>query len=139
MKFDSTRVGLTNASLCFEVVGAPSSEVALPCAGACAVPTLNADPRNVFMSRVKNPSRPPKPPVMKRFVLSQNEYDFGPLLTWKTAAMKEDEGDKEPSGQGHENRKQGTAATPGEAEVCGEEGAEELGATSTKGPSTRFA
>jgi hypothetical protein len=77
VKFDSKRVGLTNASLCFEVVGAPSSEVALPCAGACAVPTLNADPRNVFMSRVKNPSRPPKPPVTKRFVLSQNEYDSG--------------------------------------------------------------
>ena len=46
------------------------------------------------MSRVKNPARPPKPPVSKRFVLSQNEYDFGPLLTWKTISMKDDEGDK---------------------------------------------
>ena len=91
VKFDSKRVGLTNSSLCFEVVGAPSSEVALPCAGGCAVPTLNADPRTCFMSRVKNPARPPKPPVSKRFVLSQNEYDFGPLLTWKTPAMKDDE------------------------------------------------
>jgi len=90
VKFDSKRVGRNSSQLGFEVVGVPTSEVALTCVGSCAVPTINADPRNVFMSRVKSRPPPSAQPVKKRFVLNANEYDFGPLLTWKQASMRDD-------------------------------------------------
>ena len=55
-----------------------------PCPVECGPPQRVHEPR-------EEPFPTAKPPVMKRFVLSQNEYDFGPLLTWKTSAMKDDE------------------------------------------------
>ncbi|KAI9996311.1 hypothetical protein PInf_013709 [Phytophthora infestans] len=44
----------------------------------CGVPTINNDPRNVFMHRVK--SRPEGAFVQKKFVISRNQFEFGPLI-----------------------------------------------------------
>ncbi|KAH8070819.1 hypothetical protein JL721_4732 [Aureococcus anophagefferens] len=84
----AARVGRSHASLGFEVVGLPSHEFTLPCVGSCAVPTINGDPRNVFMTRVKNRPPPRAQPLSKRFVLNANEFEFGPLLTWKQPPMR---------------------------------------------------
>lgn len=81
VQFRSQVVGRTHTTLSFEVVGVPDQEFALPCVGICAVPTINADPRNVFMTRVKNRPAPKGQPLCKRFIMSENVYDFGPLLT----------------------------------------------------------
>ncbi|KAJ1445550.1 hypothetical protein M885DRAFT_473458 [Pelagophyceae sp. CCMP2097] len=86
VRFYSTRVGRSSAALGFEVVGV-AHEFSLPCAGACATPSINADQRNVFMARVKQHPPLKAQPVAKRFVVSANAYDFGPLLTWKQPAM----------------------------------------------------
>ena len=64
--FMSAAVGRSHASLGFEVVGAPAAEFALACVGECAVPTVNADPRNVFMARVKNRPGARAPPAKRR-------------------------------------------------------------------------
>ncbi|EGB10058.1 hypothetical protein AURANDRAFT_62593 [Aureococcus anophagefferens] len=88
VNFLSTQVGRSHASLGFEVVGLPSHEFTLPCVGSCAVPTINGDPRNVFMTRVKNRPPPRAQPLSKRFVLNANEFEFGPLLTWKQPPMR---------------------------------------------------
>ena len=82
VRFLSKQVGKFNGSLGFEVLGLPGRESQLLVSGTCEVPTINDDPRNVFMHRVK--SRPlTAPPVSKRFVMNRGVYEFGPLLTWK--------------------------------------------------------
>eukprot|EP00644_Phytophthora_capsici_P002092 jgi/Phyca11/21187/fgenesh1_pg.PHYCAscaffold_84_\ len=64
-------------SLGFEIVGV-RREFTLFGRGICAVPTINSDPRNVFMHRVK--SRPEGGFVQKKFVISRNQFEFGPLI-----------------------------------------------------------
>uniref|UniRef100_A0A7S2QVW6 MSP domain-containing protein n=2 Tax=Triparma pacifica TaxID=91992 RepID=A0A7S2QVW6_9STRA len=88
VKFHSEEIFRLDSALNFEVVGGGVRPFMLPCVGHCEVPTINSDPRNVFMNRIK--TRPLEaPPVSKRFVLSREVYEFGPLLAWKEAALKE--------------------------------------------------
>ncbi|KAG6972410.1 hypothetical protein JG687_00001491 [Phytophthora cactorum] len=61
----------------FEIVGI-RREFTLFGRGVCGVPTINSDPRNVFMHRVK--SRPEGGFVQKKFVISRNQFEFGPLI-----------------------------------------------------------
>ncbi|KAJ0401033.1 hypothetical protein P43SY_009913 [Pythium insidiosum] len=77
-------VGVFDASLGFEIVGQPRREFTLFCRATSSVPQINSDPRNVFMSRVK--SRSEGSFVSKKFVLSKNVFEFGPLIVPAIAA-----------------------------------------------------
>ena len=84
-------VGKFDQSLAFEIFMAPqlsASSASLFCRGLCAVPSINTDPRNVFMRRTK--AAPPAR-VSKKFVMSRNTFEFGPLLIGKDAAGRDDE------------------------------------------------
>ena len=88
VKFHSEEIFRLDSALNFEVVGGGVRPFLLSCVGHCEVPTINSDPRNVFMNRIK--TRPLEaPPVSKKFVLSREVYEFGPLLAWKEPALKE--------------------------------------------------
>lgn len=84
VKFSSSSAGVFDLPLTFEAVGT-GRRYALHVSGTCAFPSINADPRNVFMRRVKHRAEGAIPPVSKRFVVSRGQYEFGPLLTWKKA------------------------------------------------------
>ncbi|RLN87341.1 hypothetical protein BBJ28_00008070 [Nothophytophthora sp. Chile5] len=77
VQFASTNVGNFDCSLGFEIVGV-RREFTLFGRGTCSVPTINNDPRNVFMHRVK--SRPDGVFVQKKFVIARNQFEFGPLI-----------------------------------------------------------
>ncbi|GAB9466133.1 Hydrocephalus-inducing [Globisporangium polare] len=77
VQFSSMDVGVFDCNLGFEIFGL-RREFTLFCRGVCTVPSINSDPRNVFMSRVK--SRPESAFVQKKFVLSKNQFEFGPLI-----------------------------------------------------------
>ncbi|KAK1936582.1 Hydrocephalus-inducing protein [Phytophthora citrophthora] len=77
VQFSSADVGNFDCSLGFEIVGV-RREFTLFGRGICGVPTINSDPRNVFMHRVK--SRPEGGFVQKKFVISRNQFEFGPLI-----------------------------------------------------------
>lgn len=86
--FETSDVGVFDCVLGFEIVGV-RREFNLFCRGTCSVPTINSDPRNVFMSRVK--SRPEGVFVHKKFVLSRNQFEFGPLIVTNGANLPERE------------------------------------------------
>ncbi|KAL4085786.1 hypothetical protein PRIC1_014796 [Phytophthora ramorum] len=77
VQFASAEVGNFDCSLGFEIAGV-RREFTLFGRGMCGVPTINSDPRNVFMHRVK--SRPEGGFVQKKFVTSRNQFEFGPLI-----------------------------------------------------------
>ncbi|KAL3657260.1 hypothetical protein V7S43_017769 [Phytophthora oleae] len=77
VQFTSADVGNFDCSLGFEIVGV-RREFTLFGRGICGVPTINSDPRNVFMHRMK--SRPEGGFVQKKFVISRNQFEFGPLI-----------------------------------------------------------
>ena len=74
--FISKMTGEFSNVLEFEVVGSDKS-FTLPCTAKCDVPHMNTDTRNIFMRRAKG--RPPQEKVHKKYVLSRNSYEFGPL------------------------------------------------------------
>ncbi|GMH58813.1 hypothetical protein TrST_g5240 [Triparma strigata] len=88
VKFHSEEIIRLDSALNFEVVDGGARPFILPCVGHCEVPTINADPRNVFMNRVKTRLET-APPVSKRFVMSREIYEFGPLLSWKEDSLRE--------------------------------------------------
>lgn len=64
----------------FEVVGGDRN-VTLPISGVCDHPHIASDYRNVFYRKVK--ARPSTPSVARQFVVSKNQFEFGPLLMGK--------------------------------------------------------
>lgn len=89
VKFTSWNIGTFELPLTFETVGTGKRHQ-LHVSGHCALPSINADPRNVFMRRVKHRPEGGIPPVSKRFVVSRGQYEFGPLLTWKRAEKRQE-------------------------------------------------
>lgn len=89
VKFTSSNTVTLELPLTFETVGTGKRHQ-LHISGHCTLPSINADPRNVFMRRVKHRAEGSIPPVSKRFVISRGEYEFGPLLTWKRAEKRRD-------------------------------------------------
>eukprot|EP00935_MAST-01C_sp_MAST-1C-sp1_P000586 g586.t1 len=85
VQFNSTQVGRFDSALGFEIVGG-SREYTLLCSGLCAVPTINSDPRNVFMNRVKG--RPERVLVQKKYVMNKQVFEFGPLLINKDPRLR---------------------------------------------------
>ena len=87
IRFKATVQSKYDASLGFEVMGT-QQQFNLYVGGFCEVPKINTDSRNVFMRRVKA-SPPQAPPPQKKFIISANQYSFGPLLTYKKAEWKD--------------------------------------------------
>ena len=79
--FESKEVGNFDETLHFEVMGT-HRRYQLYCRGLCAVPGICPDPKVVFPSC--KPSRKPNEIVKKKFVLSQDMYDFGPLSYFRS-------------------------------------------------------
>nr|CCA18905.1 PREDICTED: similar to hydrocephalus inducing putati [Albugo laibachii Nc14] len=75
--FSAKQPGFFEATLGFEILGS-QREFGLFCRGSTIVPSINCDPRNVFMNRVKK--HPKKAHVSKKFVSSENRFRFGPLV-----------------------------------------------------------
>lgn len=70
----------------FEVMGS-KQEFSLFCSGRSEVPKVNGDNRMVFMKRVKSMT-PGAPLPIKKFVLNDNCFSFGPLLVFKQAEWR---------------------------------------------------
>jgi hypothetical protein len=85
VQYNSTQVGRFDSALGFEIVGG-SREYTLLCSGMCAVPTINADPRNVFMNRIKG--RPERVLVQKKYIMNKQLFEFGPLLINKDPKLR---------------------------------------------------
>lgn len=91
VKFFSKRVGAFSQVLKFEIVGSLRTfDLALN--SICEFPTINNAYRNVFMQNKK--TRPPTLPeslLQKTFVVSENVFDFGPLLIKKDPELRNGE------------------------------------------------
>jgi hypothetical protein len=83
VKFFSQRTGSFNQVLRFEIVGSVRAfELSLQ--ATCEFPTINSFYRNVFMTHKKTrPAQQPESLLSKTFVVSENAFDFGPLLVRK--------------------------------------------------------
>lgn len=67
----------------FEIVGSLKS-FDLSLNSVCEFPTINSAYRNVFMTNKKSrPTALPESLLSKTFVVSENVFDFGPLLIRK--------------------------------------------------------
>ncbi|KAI6660485.1 hypothetical protein LOD99_14069 [Oopsacas minuta] len=81
IQFMSNEVGNYDETLHFEVMGT-SRRYQLYCRGLCAVPGICTDPKVMFPAC--KPSRKIGEIIKKRFVLSQDLYDFGPLSYFRS-------------------------------------------------------
>ena len=83
MKFFSTKIGSFDQVMQFEIVGS-YKPFNLNLNAICEFPTVNSNFRNVFMTHKKSrPSQAPESYISKAYVISENAFDFGPLLIGK--------------------------------------------------------
>jgi hydrocephalus-inducing protein len=90
VKFFSSKTGNFSQNLKFEVVGSLKN-FDLNLQAVCEFPTINKFYRNVFMTHKK--TRPPTMPeslLSRAFVVSENVFDFGPLLIKKDPEQRQD-------------------------------------------------
>lgn len=77
--FQSEEIGKFAESFLFETMGGgPDSHPLVICQGVCAHPQISRDFRNVFYKKVKQ--RPAPALVSRQFIISEDVFDFGPLL-----------------------------------------------------------
>ena len=95
VKFNSDEVGSFTETLGFEIAafGIPSNFSALVCQSTCAYPQISQDYRNVFYRKVKTHTKKGAngnvlPIVNKQYVVSEQAFEFGPLISGRT--LKED-------------------------------------------------
>ena len=81
IQFMSNEVGKYDETLHFEVMGT-SRRYQLYCRGLCAVPGICTDPRVVFPAC--KPSKKLGEIIKKKFLLTQDLYDFGPLSYFRS-------------------------------------------------------
>ena len=74
--FKGKEVGVFHERMGFEARGGNMVDVAL--SGACAYPQLQHDFRNVFYRKSK--ARPPSAAISQQFIISEEVFDYGPLL-----------------------------------------------------------
>lgn len=88
VKFFSQRTGSYSQVLKFEIVGSLRAfELGLQ--AGCEFPTINPFYRNVFMTHKKTrPTQQPESLLAKTFVVSENAFDFGPLLIKKDPELR---------------------------------------------------
>jgi hypothetical protein len=83
IKFFSQRIGSFSQVLKFEIVGSLRA-FDLSLHAVCEFPTINSFYRNVFMNHKKTrPAQQPESLLAKTFIVSENTFDFGPLLIKK--------------------------------------------------------
>lgn len=83
VKFFSKNIGSFDQVMQFEIVGS-YRPFNLNTNAICEFPTINSNYRNVFMAQKKSrPSQAPDSYLQKCFVVSENVFDFGPLLIGK--------------------------------------------------------
>jgi hydrocephalus-inducing protein len=88
VKFFSKSVGTFSQVLKFEIVGS-QRPFELSLNAICEFPTINSSYRNVFMINKKTrPANQPESLLAKTFVVSENTFDFGPLLIKKDAESR---------------------------------------------------
>lgn len=88
VKFFSQRVGAFSQVLKFEIVGSVRT-FDLGLQAVCEFPTINQFYRNVFMTHKKTrPTQQPESLLSKTFVVSENTFDFGPLLIKKDPELR---------------------------------------------------
>ncbi|XP_069113582.1 hydrocephalus-inducing protein homolog isoform X2 [Argopecten irradians] len=81
LRFQSEELGQFDQTLNFEIVGT-RRRYQLYCRGICAFPSISREPRIVFPSRKKN--KKSDEIVHKKYVLSSETFEFGPLLIMKS-------------------------------------------------------
>ncbi|CAF4750068.1 unnamed protein product, partial [Rotaria socialis] len=80
LRFISSEVGQFDQTVSFEIVGTKRNYKVF-CRGVCTFPSISREPRTVFPNRQK--TRKPNEIVHKKFILSTEQYDFGPLVLGK--------------------------------------------------------
>ena len=80
IRFRSEELGQFDQTLNFEIVGT-RRRYQLFCRGVCAFPSISREPRVVFPHRKK--FRKPEEVVHKKYILSNETFEFGPLLAGK--------------------------------------------------------
>lgn len=80
VRFRSEELGQFDQTLNFEIMGT-RRRYQLFCRGVCAFPAISREPRVVFPHRRK--LRKPEEIVHKKYVLSSETFEFGPLLCGK--------------------------------------------------------
>lgn len=81
VRFRSEELGQFDQTLNFEIMGT-RRRYQLFCRGVCAFPAISREPRVVFPHRRKY--RKPEEIVHKKYVLSSETFEFGPLLCGKS-------------------------------------------------------
>ena len=81
VRFRAEKVGKYDQKLKFGVMGS-SNEFELPCRSICAYPQISTDYRSVFSRSTKQ--RPDGGFVQRRYVITRQTFEFGPLLVGKT-------------------------------------------------------
>lgn len=81
IRFRTEERGQFDQTLNFEIVGT-RRKYSLYCRGVTDYPTICREPRVVFPSRLK--SRKPEEVVTKKYILSTETFEFGPLLAGKS-------------------------------------------------------
>lgn len=84
VRFRSEELGQFDQTLNFEIMGT-RRRYQLFCRGVCAFPAISREPRVVFPHRRKY--RKPEEIVHKKYVLSNETFEFGPLLCGKTGLI----------------------------------------------------
>lgn len=85
VRFRSEELGQFDQTLNFEIMGT-RRRYQLFCRGVCAFPAISREPRVVFPHRRKY--RKPEEIVHKKYVLSNETFEFGPLLCGKSWLMR---------------------------------------------------
>ncbi len=80
LRFISNEVGQFDQTISFEILGTKRN-YKIFCRGVCTFPTISREPRTVFPNRQK--TRKSNEIVHKKFILSTEQYDFGPLVLGK--------------------------------------------------------
>ena len=84
IRFRSEELGQFDQTLNFEIMGT-RRRYQLFCRGVCSFPTISREPRVVFPHRRKY--RKPEEIVHKKYVLSNETFEFGPLLCGKSKLL----------------------------------------------------
>ena len=84
IRFRSEELGQFDQTLNFEIMGT-RRRYQLFCRGVCSFPTISREPRVVFPHRRKY--RKPDEIVHKKYVLSNETFEFGPLLCGKSKLL----------------------------------------------------
>ncbi|CAF0941486.1 unnamed protein product [Adineta steineri] len=80
LRFVSNEVGQFDQTISFELLGTKRN-YKIFCRGICTFPVISREPRTIFPNRQK--TKKPNEIVHKKFILSTEQYDFGPLVLGK--------------------------------------------------------